>query len=264
MRLHWKSWLLGAFGIAVVAFLILPILLVIPMSFSAGNYLEFPPRGLSLRWYQAFFTDQEWMSSTWLSIRIALMVTVCSTMLGTAASYALVRSGLSRNGLVQALVAAPMVAPAIITAVAFYLFLSRMGWIGSTFGFVLAHTVLALPVVIFSVNASLERIDARLEKVALSLGASRLAVFFLITLRLARPGIIVGALFAFVTSFDEATVSYFVATADTKPLPKKMFEGIEWELTPVIAAVATMLIVVSFAVVGAIAMQQRLSKSSKT
>ncbi|PZQ50677.1 MAG: ABC transporter permease [Rhodovulum sulfidophilum] len=255
----WPSILLGLFGLLTLAFLVLPILLVIPMSFGGGDYLEFPPSSYSLRWYRAYFSDAEWLGSTWLSLKIALMTMLAATTLGTAAALALVRRGLAAKGYVQGMIAAPMIAPAIITAVAFYLFFTRIGLVGTTFGFVLAHTVLALPLVIFSVIASLERIDPRLEMVALSLGASRRAAIFLVTLRLALPGILIGALFAFITSFDEATVSYFVSASDAKPLPKKMFEGMEWELSPIIAAVATMLTVLSFAIVALLAVLRRRS-----
>lgn len=257
---RWPALLLTLFGLGTIAFLVLPILLVIPMSFGSGDYLEFPPSGLSLRWYKAYFADAEWLASTWTSVRIAVLTLLAATVCGTAAGLALVRAGLSGKGSVQALIAAPLIAPAIITAVAFYLLLSRTGLLGTTFGFVVAHTVLALPLVIFCVIASLERIDPRLEMVALSLGASLPTAIVMVTLRLALPGILIGALFAFITSFDEATVSYFVATAGTKPLPKKMFEGMEWELSPIIAAVATMLILLSFVIVGSIAVLQRRSR----
>lgn len=262
LAIRWPSLLLAVFGVLAITFLMLPILLVIPMSLSGGEYLEFPPSSWSLRWYRAYFEDVEWLRSTWLSVKIACLTMLAATTIGTAAAFALVRSGFSRHGVVQAVVAAPMITPAILTAVAFYLFLTRLGLVGTTFGFVLAHTVLALPLVIFSVNASLERIDPRLEMVALSLGSPLAVSVFRITLRIALPGIVIGALFAFVTSFDEATVSYFVATTDGTPLPKKMFEGIEWELSPIIAAVSTMLTIVSFAVVGLLAhLQHRQPKS---
>lgn len=254
---RWPRLLLHGSGLVTLAFLVLPILLVIPMSFGGGEYLEFPPSSWSLRWYEAYFADDEWLASTWLSVRIAALTMVCATVIGTAAALALVRAGLAGKGYVQGIIAAPMIAPAIITAVAFYLFFSRIGLVGTTVGFVVAHTVLALPLVIFAVMASLEKIDPRLEMVALSLGAPLRVSIFLVTLRLALPGILIGALFAFITSFDEATVSYFVATSGTKPLPKKMFEGMEWELSPIIAAVATMLTVLSFAVVALLAFQQK-------
>lgn len=254
---RWPSLVLAGFGLLTLAFLVLPILLVIPMSFGSGEYLESLPSHYSLRWYKAYFADAEWLASIWLSVKIAAMVMVSATSIGTAAALALVRSGLAGKGYIQGLIAAPMIAPAIITAVALYLFFSRIGLVGTTLGFVLAHTVLALPLVIFAVIASLERIDPRLEMVALSLGASLRTSILLVTLRLALPGILIGALFAFVTSFDEATVSYFVSTSGTKPLPKKMFEGIEWELSPIIAAVATMLTALSFAVVGLLALLQK-------
>lgn len=259
---RWPSILLGGFCVLVLGFLIAPILLVIPMSLTGSDYLEFPPRSLSLRWYKAYFDDADWIDPTWLSLKVAALTAMTSTVLGTLAALALVRSRLVKVSLVSAIVTAPIVTPAIILAVALLLALSRFGLVGETTGFVLAHSVLALPLVVLTVTASLQRIDERLETVALSLGASLWTTVTKITLPLAAPGILVGAAFAFITSFDEATVSFFLSTASGKTLPKKMFEGIEWELSPIIAAVSTLLTLVSMALVLLLAFAQRAERST--
>lgn len=262
LRARWRSHALSAFCILVLAFLVGPILLVIPISFGGSEYLEFPPKSYSLRWYAAYFSDHEWIAATLFSLKVASLTAVCATLVGTAAAFALVRSGLGRHDLVGALIAAPMITPAIITAVGLYLALSRVGLVGQTMGFVLAHTVLALPLVVVSVSASLHGIDPRLEAAAMSLGAPLPSVLARITLPLALPGIAIGAAFAFISSFDEATVSFFISTPGGKTLPKKMFEGIEWELSPVIAVVSTLLTLISFALVLLIAAVRGLRRGA--
>lgn len=246
---RWQARVLDAFCLLVLAFLMLPILIVIPISFTASDYIDFPPKALSLRWYMAYFTDEEWLRATVFSFKIAAITAVVATLVGVAAAFALVRTGLARKDFVNAAIAAPMIVPAIISAVGLYLFLSRAGLVGTTTGFVLAHTVLVLPLVVFTVIAGLEAADPRLEAAALSLGASRFMTIARITLPLALPGVLIGAAFAFISSFDEATVSFFVSTSSGKTLPKKMFEGIEWELSPVIAVVSTLLTLASLALV---------------
>jgi mannopine transport system permease protein len=241
--------LLAVFSCCVLAFLVGPILLVVPISFGGSDYLEFPPTSLSLRWYIAYFSDPEWIEPTLFSLKIATLTAIVAAVLGTACALAIVRSRLAGSSLVGAIVAAPMIAPAIIVAVGLYLVLSRLGLAGTTVGFVLADAMLTIPLVVFSVSAALRRIDPSLERIALSLGATRFAAFAHVTLPLARSGILVGAVFAFITSFDEATVAFFLSTADAKTLPKKMFEGIEWELSPIIAAVSSLLMLVSLALV---------------
>lgn len=240
---------LWAFCLIVLAFLVLPILIIVPMSLTGRDYLEFPPSSLSLRWYGAFFSDPDWIGPALFSLKIAALSALASTVIGTMAALALVRANLLRRTFVTALVAAPMVVPAVVTAVAFYMLLSRLHLLGSLLGFVLADTVLTLPFVVFPVAATLQRIDPRLEWTALSLGASRFDALRLVTLPLARSGILVGAAFAFITAFDEATVSVFISSFEGKTLPKKMFEGIDWELSPVIAAVASLLTALSLLVV---------------
>ncbi len=244
--------LLYTFGAAVVAFLVLPSILVIVMSFGSEKYLEFPPRSLSFRWYEAYFQDPDWMGPTLFSLRIAAMTAILATSIGTMASLALVRGRLPGRQLLNTLIAAPMVAPGIIVAIALYLLFARWRLVGTTPALILAHTVLSVPYVVLTVSAALSRADPSLELAALSLGASRFAAVVRVTLPLVLPGVLAGAAFAFVTSFDEAVVSFFISGVTTKTLPKKIFEDIDFDVSPIVAAVGTLLTALSLAVIGAV------------
>jgi mannopine transport system permease protein len=236
----------------IVAFLIIPTVLVIPMSFGSGDFLEFPPRDLSLRWYERYVTDEEWIGPTIFSIKVAALTMVAAVAVGVLASLALVRGTLRGRGVISALVTAPLVAPIIITALGTYFFLARLRLVGTTLGFVIAHSVLAVPYVVLITTAVLRGVDDRLETAALSLGASRAKAFVLITLPITLPAILTAAVFAFLTSFDEVTVSLFISGVSGKTLPMKLFEGITDALTPVVAVVSTLLILLSVLLLGSI------------
>lgn len=235
-------------GAAVLAFLLLPSLLVVVMSFGAEKYLEFPPRSFSLRWYHAYLRDPDWIGPTLFSLRIAVLTAISSTTIGTMAALALVRGRLPGRTLINALVLAPMVAPGIIVAIALYLVFARAHLVGTTTGFLLAHMVLTVPYVVVTVSAALARFDPTLELAALSLGASRFEAIRRVTLPLALPGVLAGAAFAFVTSFDEAVVSFFISGVTAKTLPKKLFEDIDFDVSPTVAAVGTLLTLLSLLV----------------
>jgi mannopine transport system permease protein len=232
-------------GYAVLVFLLLPTMLVVPMSFGTNPYLEFPPTGFSLRWYEAYFNDRGWMDATLFSARIAILTSVASTLIGTLASVALVRGRLRGRSLIELFILAPVIIPTIVIAIASFLYFARLQLIGHLLAFVLAHTVLAVPYVVLSVSASLIRVDADLDLAAMGLGASRTEAFFRVTLPLILPGVISGAVFGFIISFDEAVVSFFLSGVHDKTLPRLMFENIELRLTPTIAAVSTLLTALS-------------------
>ncbi|RDI22631.1 ABC transporter permease [Pseudacidovorax intermedius] len=238
----------------VVLFIMLPTLIIVPMSFSPADYLEFPPRGFTLHWYEEFFADPQWQRATLLSLRVAALTMVCSVVIGTMVAYAIVRGAARLRPATQLMVIGPVIAPHIAVAVACYLFYQRLGVVGTMTGFVAAHTVLALPFVVFTVSAALSRVDPDLESAAMSCGASRLRAFFLVTLPLIVPGLLSGALFAFIISFDEPVVSFFVSSVRQRTLPRRMFEDIEQNLTPVIPAIATLLTLLSIAVLVAAAL----------
>ncbi len=249
-----------AAGYAVLAFLLLPTVLVVPMSFGRNPYLEFPPTGFTLQWYEAYFFDRGWMSATWFSTRIAILVAVVSTCIGTLASLALVRGRLRGRALLQLLIISPVIIPTIAIAIAVFLFFARLHMIGNAFAFVLAHTVLAVPYVVLTVSAALTRVDADLDLAAMGLGASRTEAFVRVTLPLSLPGVISGAVFAFIISFDEAVVSFFLSGVHDKTLPRLMFENIELRLTPTIAAVSTLLTVLSLVALSLVLLLGRLGR----
>ena len=233
----------------VLLFVALPTLIVVPVSLSATEYLSFPPRELTLHWYQLFLTDPGWIRATLLSFQIALVVTVVATVVGTMAALALVR-GLKGGGIVNALVAAPLIVPTIIYAIAILLFFAKFKMNGTFLGLVLAHSALASPYVVIIVSAALYRSDPSLELAAQSLGASRRQAIWHVTLRSVRPALATGAAFAFLTSFDDATVSFFLANLSDKTLPRKMFENLQFFISPVLAVVATLLTLFTLLLIG--------------
>jgi mannopine transport system permease protein len=257
------AFILRAYVWLVVLFILVPTLIIIPMSFSPADFLEFPPRGFTLHWYGEFFGDPQWRKATLLSLQVAGLTMLSSVIVGTMASYAIVRGTAWFRSITQVFVIAPVIAPHIAVAVACYLFYQRLGIVGSMAGFVAAHTVLALPFVIFTVSASLSRVDPDLESAAMSCGASRSRAFFHVTLPLIVPGLLSGALFAFIISFDEPVVSFFVSNVRQRTLPRRMFEDIEQNLTPVIPAIATLLTLLSVAVLIAVALLRVLERRRK-
>ena len=247
---------LVALGIAIFAFLAVPLVVVVPISFSAAKYLTFPPPGWSTQWYERYFVSREWMSATWRSVEVAALTTALATALGTAAALALRRSFRGKS-VVTLIVLAPMVVPVIIVAIGIYGLYARLRMVGTLHGLVLAHTVLAMPFVVVVVAATLRGFDETLELAAQNLGANRWHTFVLVTLPLIRPGVVSGALLAFITSFDEVVVAIFVSGARAPTLPKQMWDGIRTEIDPTVAAVSTLLISVTAAVIGAIMLVRR-------
>lgn len=242
------SLVLGAYVYAVLAFIIIPLAIVIPMSFGRNDYLEFPPSGFTLHWYAEYFGDRQWRRATVLSLEVAFLTAICASLIGTAATYAMVRGRGSLAMLFQILLIGPIIVPHIALAVGLYLFFQAIGLSGTIPGFVLAHTVLALPFVVFTTAAALGKVDANLEAAAMSCGASRFDAFRLVTLPMILPNVLSGALFAFIISFDEPVVSFFLSGVRQQTLPRRMFDDIEQNLTPVIPAIATLLIVLSIAI----------------
>lgn len=251
-----RSPILWGAALLVLAFLALPTLVVLPISFSAAKYLTFPPPGWSLQWYGRYFGSREWMTATWRSVEVGVLTMAAATIVGTAAALALRRQFRGRS-LVNLVILAPMVVPVIIVAIAIYGLYARLRLIGTIPGLVLAHTVLALPFVVVVVAATLRGFDETLELAAQNLGANRWQTFHLVTLPLIRPGIVSGALLAFITSFDEVVIAIFISGARSPTLPKQMWDGIRTEIDPTVAAVSTLLIGVTTAVIGAITLVRR-------
>ena len=243
-----SRWLLRGFAAIVVVWLIAPVLVVVPLAFAGRQSFVFPPESYSWQWFEELFSDAEWRDALLTSVRIALLVVVVSSVLGTAAALALQRSRLPGLAIVRALLIAPLIVPVVITAVGVYAVFLPRDLLGTDLGFLLAHTVLALPFVVVAVSTSLAGFDRRLEDAAASLGASPLSAFFTVTLPLIRPGLLAGAVFAFVSSFDELVVSLFVASPLKRTLPVQMYDSLE-QVNPTIAAASTVFLLLTTTVV---------------
>jgi putative spermidine/putrescine transport system permease protein len=234
-------WLLRALAVAVLVYLLLPILVIVPLSFSASSFLSYPMPGWSLQWYDNLFTSAEWGRATKNSFIVAPAATVIATVLGTLTAVGLARVQFPGKGLLMSVLIAPMVVPIVVVGVASYLFFAQIGLSDSYTGLILVHAALGAPFVVTTVLATLQGFNHNLVRASLSLGASPLQTFFLVTLPVIAPGVISGALFAFATSFDEVVVTLFLAGPTQVTLPRQMFTGIRENINPTIAAVATLL-----------------------
>lgn len=230
-----------ALCIAVLAFLLLPIAVIVPLSFSSSSFLVYPVPGWSLQWYHELFASAEWLRAAKNSFIVAPAATAIATVLGTLAAVGLARARFPGKGLLLAMLIAPMIVPIVVVGVGAYLFFAPLGLADSYLGLILVHAALGTPFVLTTVSATLQGFDANLVRASRSLGAPPLETFFRITLPLIAPGVIAGALFAFATSFDEVVVTLFLAGPSQATLPRQMFTGIRENITPVIAAVATLL-----------------------
>ena len=238
------KWLFYLLCALIFMFLVLPVFVIVPISFSSARFLQFPPKGFSLQWYVEYFTSRNWVYATVRSFQVGILTMIMATILGTLASFAIVRGDFRGKRLVYGIILSPLIIPVIITSVAIYYFFAKLHLVGTLWGLVLAHTVLAIPFVVVNVTATLQGFDITLERAALSLGANRLVTFMKVTFPLIWPGIVSGSLFAFITSFDEVVVAMFLA--GSKPtLPKQMWDGIRIAINPTITAVASLLIVFS-------------------
>jgi putative spermidine/putrescine transport system permease protein len=229
----------------VLAYLVLPILVVVPLSFTAAQLLVFPIPGYSLRWYEDFFTNPLWTGALWNSLVIGLATTVLATVLGTLAALGLHGAKFRFKPLVVTLLITPLAAPVVIFAVATFYFFASIDLVGTYLGVIIAHTVLALPFVVITVTATLQSFDPNMTRAGASLGAAPIYVFRTVTLPIIGPGIVSGALFAFVTSFDEIVVALFVASPQQRTLPRQIFSGVSESISPTIMAAAVVLLVVS-------------------
>ena len=262
---------------AIFVFLITPILVVLPLSFNAQDFftftpemLRFDPEGYSLKHYRDFFTNNEWQRSFKNSLIIAPIATIISVSLGTLAAIGLSQSHVPGRRAIMAILISPMIVPLIISATGMFFFYSQIGnWMeglgmSKTFvGYVkvvLAHAVLGIPFVIITVTATLVGFDRSLTRAAANMGAGPVTTFFRVQMPLILPGVISGGLFAFITSFDEVVVVLFVGSASQKTLPWQMFTGLREQISPTILAVATILVVISIALLTTVELLRRRSE----
>jgi putative spermidine/putrescine transport system permease protein len=252
---------------AIFVFLITPILVVMPLSFNAQNFftftpemLRFDPAGYSLKHYEDFFTNSDWQQALKNSVMIAPVATLLSVSFGTLAAIGLSQPHVPFRRAIMAILISPMIVPLIISAAGMYFFYSRIGLQGTYFGVVLAHAALGIPFVIITVTATLVGFDNSLTRAAANMGANPVTTFFRVQMPLILPGVISGALFAFITSFDEVVVVLFVGSAGQKTLPWQMFTGLREQISPTILAVATILVIVSIGLLTVVEMLRRRSE----
>lgn len=254
---------LTAFAVLIAIWLVVPVLIVIPISFSGENSFAFPPASWGTEHYVTFFTERSWLTSLLVSLQLAVIVTVIATVLGTMAAFAIVRMTRG-SGALERFFTAPLIVPGIVIAVALYVVFLQWGLVGTATGFIAAHTVLSLPFVVVNVANVLRTYDRTLDRAAAMLGASPWTTFRVVTLPIIRPGVLSGALFAFVTSFDEVVVSLFVQSPQLQTLPVRMFTSITNEVDPTIAAASTVVLVVSTLVLGMAGLARRTGTTSRS
>lgn len=223
----------------------LPLIIVIPLSLNASRFMSFPPQNYSLRWYKLFFSSSEWIGATLFSFAVATATMLLATIMGTMASIALVRGKFRGKNFLNGLFLLPMIVPLVVTATALFLFFSKVGLTDTYLGLVFAHTVLAIPFVVINVSAVLNGFDITLEQAAMNLGANPLQTFLKVTFPIIRPGIISGAAFAFIISWDEIVVAIFITGVRHYTLPRKMWENIRYAFDPTLAVVAVVLASIS-------------------
>jgi len=251
----------------IFIFLILPILVIIPLSFNTVPFFTFTPEMLSLdpdafslRWYRDFLNNPQWIHSLQNSFIIAIFSTILSTVLGTLAALGLSRPYTPFKPAIMGALISPMIVPLIISATGMFFFYSQIGLAQTHLGIILAHTALGTPFVVITVTATLVGFDQSLIRAAQNLGAPPTTVFFKVIMPLILPGVISGALFAFITSFDEVVVVLFLAAFDQRTIPLQMFAGLREQISPTILAVATILVTISILLLASVEMLRRRSE----
>lgn len=252
---------------SVLFFLMLPILIVIPLSFNAEPFFSFTrgmmqldPNAYSLEWYRSILNSQKWLLAIRNSFFIGICATLIATTLGTLAAVGLANANMPFRRAITALLLAPMIVPLIIVAAGMFFFYARFDLVGSFTGIIIAHAALGIPFVVITVTATLSGFDRSLYQAGLSLGASPLKVFYSVVVPVIRPGVISGALFAFATSFDEIVLVLFLAGPEQVTIPRQMYSGLREQINPSILAIASLLILMSIALLGALELLQRRSE----
>jgi putative spermidine/putrescine transport system permease protein len=257
---NWRRIIMRAGCVAVCIFLILPVFVVFPVSFSDDLFLQFPPKKIGLGLFGVYFSSNVWIQATRNSIFVAVPVMFLATLMGTLASISLVRGTYAGKRFLYAFFLLPIIVPAIISAVSMYFFFAKLQLIGSITGLVLAHTAIAVPYVVIVMTSTLTGVEERLEQASMSLGAGKIRTFFYVTFPLIRPGVFTALIFSFLASFDELIIALFISGVRAVTLPKQMWDGIRDEMNPVIAAVAAILIVLALVLMVALAFFQRRQK----
>ena len=244
-----SKWLLAAYNVAVYLFLLAPIAIIVVLSFSDGSSLAFPPSGFSLRWFRYLAGRDEFLAATMVSLQVAAIASAGAVVLGTLAALALGRGRWRGKGVIEGALMSPLILPGIITGIALLQYFTAIGLVRSFTRLVLAHLVICTPYAIRSVGACLHGIDPSLEEASRTLGANSWRTFRRVLMPLLRPGIVAAFIFSFITSFDNVVVSIYLIGADTVTLPIRILTYLEWQFDPSIAAISTIFVLVSTAVV---------------
>lgn len=255
-----SSWAFTAFAVVTAVFLMAPILAIIPLGFSDGEFLVYPIRHFSMQWMEAFFASDRWGVAVKNSFFIGTVSATIATVLGTMAAVGLSRTDFFGKKLITGLVLSPLVVPIVIYAVGLYFFFAPLGLTQSYTGIVLAHAALGSPFVVVTVGASLSNFDHNLMRAAASLGASPLVAFRRVMLPLVLPGVVTGALFAFAASFDEVVTVLFLAAPDQRTIPREMFSGLRESLSPIIAAASTVMVLTAIVLLTVVELLKRRSE----
>lgn len=229
----------------VILFLLLPSLIALPIAFGNVTAIIFPPRQFGIELFQRFFTEPGWVKSALISLRVAIFTTLLSLSLGIPAAYALVRGQFPGKNLLSLFLLGPIMVPGVVISLALYIYFAKIGLRNGDLRLILGHMIMTLPFVIIMTSSGMRQVDPALENSATIMGASRLTVFLRITVPLIKSSVIASALFCFLLSFDEIVVSWFVARPDTITLPVRMLSSIQWEASSILAAISTMLTVIS-------------------
>lgn len=242
---HGQRLWLYAFSAVVMILLVLPTLVVIPMSFSDSQYLEFPPEAWSLRWYRHYFGSEEWLNATATSLKVAVLTMIVATPVGVLAAYALHMSKLRFIRAAFVLLITPMMVPLVLVAVgAFYVYV-QVHLLYTITGLVLAHTILAIPLVVIVAGSAFKGYDMNQENAARSLGAPRWRAFLTITLPQIRFAVVTAMLLSFLASFDEVVIAMFISGGDNPTLTRNMFNALRDQIDPTIAAISTIMIAIT-------------------
>ena len=240
--INWPRCLLWLCAMLVVAYLLVPLLIVVPISFSSGAYLQFPPPGYSLQWYRSYFQDPQWVDATWLSVEVALTAAALAVILGGLAAVALVRMSVPFKATIRIILILPMIIPSIVVAISVYSLYARLHLVATFVGIVLAHTILALPFAATMLMSGFQQLNRSLEEASFTMGGSNWYTLRRVTLPALKPSIAAAAVFSFMTSWDEVIMVIFIGGGDATTLPLKMFSYLRTEINPTIAAVSTLLL----------------------
>ena len=255
--IYWASLTLG------FLFLVLPLIIVLPLAFNSSSFLTYPMDGFTMRWFNIVFHNPPWLGALMNSLKVALGATVVAVLIGGLAAMGTILTGRLAQIVLTALFVSPIVIPSVVLGVALAYAFARTGLSGGYLSLIMAHSLLGAPLVFLSVMTALKGLDPELDRAAASMGASRLYRFRTVILPLALPGFLTGALFAFITSFDEVVVALFLVTPQSETLPIVLFSSLRDKLQPTIVAVALLLSIVSLLFILVLGMLQKRSEAAK-